>query len=453
MARFGVGMALMETHDGYESGTVREPRAGKRGAFLLERLCAVGQSGVCVRTLGGDRAGEMRITRLLRNPKITPEAMFAAAGARTAGLVNGRHILAIQDTTTLRDDGRQHSLLLHPTIAVDAMDGALYGLVQAELLHRHGGKKASRKQRAFADKESRRWLTAAEIAAALLLPAGAACVTVVADREGDIYEEFACRPAGVELLIRAAQDRCLADGRMLFKAVDGLAALGRVDIALPAAPGRPARTAILELRACPVRLARPGRPKQQAAALPATVDLTLVEAREINAPDGVEPAHWQLLTTHAVTNLAEARIIVGFYRNRWVIEQLFRTYKTHGFNIEAVRIADEKPFETLASATLIAAVQVMQLVRDRDGLAGRPLQDVFDAADQPALEAVCATLEGKTERQKNPHPPGSLAYAAWVCARLGGWTGYYGKPGPIVTLRGLLKFKAIAHGWNLGRIL
>ena len=50
--------------------------------------------------------------------------------------------------------------------------------------------------------------------------------------------------------------------------------------------------------------------------------------------------------------------------------------------------------------------------------------------DQPLLEAFCATLEGKTERQKNPHPKGSLAYAAWVAARLGGWTGYYGKPGP-----------------------
>jgi hypothetical protein len=31
--------------------------------------------------------------------------MIATARARTARLVKGRHILAIQDTTTLRDDG------------------------------------------------------------------------------------------------------------------------------------------------------------------------------------------------------------------------------------------------------------------------------------------------------------------------------------------------------------
>src|SRR5689334_8148894 len=146
---------------------------------------------------------------------------------------------------------------------------------------------------------------------------------------------------------------------------------------------------------------------------------------------GTEPAHWRLLTTHSAASLAAARHITGFYRQRWIIEQLFRVMKTKGFDIEAVRIIDEEPFENLTAATLIAAIQVLQMVRDRDGTAARPLEDVFETADQPALEAVCATLEGKTERQKNPHPKATLAYATWVCARLGGWTGYYGKPGTV----------------------
>ncbi len=41
---------------------------------------------------------------------------------------------------------------------------------------------------------------------------------------------------------------------------------------------------------------------------------------------------------------------------------------------------------------------------------------------------------------------------AWVFARLGGWTGYYGKPGPIVMLRGLTEFQSIKHGWNLRNV-
>lgn len=418
----------------------------------MDRLATVGQSGVRIRPLGGDRAGEMRITRFLRNEHVTTAEMFATACARTAGAVAGRHVLAIQDTTSLRDDGTQHSLLVHATIAVGAADGALLGLVDGEFLRRHGGKKAGHKAVAFAEKQSCRWLNGAQ-AAAELIAHGASCVTVIADREGDIYEEFACKPAQVELLVRAAQDRRLADGRKLFACAESWPELGRMTIQLPAAPGRAAREVTLALHAGGVTLGRPARRAAEAARLPEQVELCLVEAREVAAPAGAEPAHWRLLTTHAIASLGDAKQIVAFYRQRWTIEQLFRVYKTKGFDIEAVRIEDAAPFERLAAATLIAAVQVLQLVRDRDGAAKRPLQDVFEPDDQPALEAACAELEGKTERQKNPHPKGSLAYGTWVCARLGGWTGYYGKPGPIVVLNGFLRFKAISHGWRLGRLL
>ncbi|MDR3532583.1 MAG: IS4 family transposase [Rhodopila sp.] len=420
---------------------------------MLERLVTVGQAGVRVRPLGGDRAGEVRIGRFLRNPDVTPREMVASARARTAGLVAGRHILAIQDTTSLRDDGDQCSLQLHPTIAVDAADGALLGLVHAAFLRRTGGKKALCGKRPFDEKESRRWLDAT-IEAAQLAAAGAACVTVIADRECDIYDEFARRPAATELLIRAHHDRVLANGTRLYACTESLPELGRETLSLPAAPGRPARKVVLALRAGQVTLKRPMRNRAaETAKLPPQIVLSFVEAREIDPPGDATPAHWRLLTTHAVTTLADAKQITRFYRQRWTIEQLFRVMKTKGFNIEAVRMADAAPFENLTTATLIAAIQVLQLVRDRDGTGRRPLADVFDPADQPALEAVCQTLEGKTDRQKNPHDRGSLAYASWVCARLGGWTGYYGNPGPIVILNGFLRFKAMHHGWKLGRLV
>jgi DDE family transposase len=434
-------------------GQFGDPRRERVGRFLLARLIEVGQSGVRVRPLGGNRAGEVRLGRFLRNPHVTPAEMVKTASARTATLVEGRHILAIQDTTSLRDDGNQCSLQLHSMIAVDATDGALLGLVHAEFLRRTGGKKALCGKRPFEAKESRRWLDATN-AAAQLADAGAACVTVVADRECDIYDEFAHRPAATELLIRAHHDRVLKGGKRLYSCLDDRPELGRETILLPAAPGRPARQAVLALRAGEVTLKRPMRNRAaETAKLPPQITLTLVEAREIEPPAGATPAHWRLLTTHVVTTLADARQITRFYRERWTIEQLFRVMKTKGFDIEAVRIGDDAPFETLTAATQIAAIQVLQMVRARDGTSGRPVEDVFDPADQPALEAVCASLEGKTAPQQNPHAKGSLAYAAWVCARLGGWTGYYGPAGPVVTLQGFLRFKAMHHGWKLGRLV
>ena len=68
--------------------------------------------------------------------------------------------------------------------------------------------------------------------------------------------------------------------------------------------------------------------------------------------------------------------------------------------------------------------------------------------DQPILDALSTSLEGKTARQKNPHPSGTLAHAVWVLARLGGWTGYYRKPGPVTIMRGWNRFEGAKFGWN-----
>jgi hypothetical protein len=417
---------------------------------LYGRLVRYRGGSVSVRQLGRDRAGEMRITRFLHNRKVTLSAMMAATRARTCSQVGGRHVLAIQDTSALRVDEKGVGLSFHPVIAVDANTGTTLGLVDNLFLTRLGGEREKRKQRKFEEKDSRRWLTGAESASALA-EAGAACVTVVEDREGDIYECFAFKPANVEKLVRAAQDRSLIDGDFLFSRAETWDEAGRMTVELPAAPGRKARKAELSIRFGTVEIKRP---KHRAASdgLPASISVTLVIGQEIDPPEGQEPALWFLLTTHQVSDIADARRIIGFYRLRWTIEQLFRTMKTKGFDVEALRQEPDGPLEKLVTVILIAAIRVMQIVAERDGEARRPLRDVFDPDDQPILERVCQTLEGKTAKQKNPHPEGSLAYAAWVFARLGGWNGYYGKPGPIVMLRGLTQFHAIKHGWSIHNV-
>ena len=103
----------------------------------------------------------------------------------------------------------------------------------------------------------------------------------------------------------------------------------------------------------------------------------------------------------------------------------------------------------LVAAVAVAAVTVMQLVKARDGTTDQNLLEVFEPDDQPILEAISARLEGKTARQKNPYPQGSLAFAAWVIARLGGWDGYYGKPGPKTMRLGLEDFHRIKFGSTL----
>lgn len=408
----------------------------------------MGQRGLAVRSLGGSRAGEMRITRFLRNGKVSRAEIVAQACARTAGRVRGLHVVAIQDTTVVRERGRSRSLQAHPTIAADAETGAILGLAGLDFFARQGGVRARRKQRGFEEKASCRWLDGAR-AAAQLRAAGALKVTVIADREGDVYDLFALKPAETELLIRAAQERALVDGGLSLARLADAPEAGRMPVDVPAAPGRKARTALIALRCCAAEIKRPhGRGRR--SGLPESVGVHLVEAREIDPPPGEDGLLWRLITTHEAHSFEDARFLTGLYRRRWAIEELFRVLKTRGFDIERVTIA-EAPFEKLCAAALVAAVSVLQLVAERDGQLKRPLDDLFEPHERGGLEAVCKTLEGNTARQKNPHPEATLAYAAWVCARLGGWTGYYGKPGPVVMLRGLHQFRAIQHGWSLAR--
>lgn len=423
----------------------------------------VARPGPRIRRLGGSRAGEMRFRRFLHNRAVTASEMSRHAGALTARRVAGRHVVAVQDTSELALNprrGRERygpvakgsvGLLLHPVLAVEADTGALLGLVAMQLWNRERGERAPRRRRVTADKESQRWIDGAVAAGAVL--SAAASITMVADRESDIYELFAARPANVDLVVRAGQNRrvatSLGEPDLLFALIDGQPEQDRFATMIPAAPGRTAREATLAVRYAPVTLRRPLHGADPV--LPETLAVTLVDVRELSIPeDGSKPLQWRLLTTHCVASMADARRIIDLYRSRWTIEEYFRTLKTAGFDIEAAEIGDPHAMINLAAAAAVAAVTIKQLVQARDGGTGQRLDDGFEPDDQPVIEAICAKLEGKTERQKNPHPKGSLAFAAWVIARLGGWTGYYGKPGPKVMRIGLQDFRAIKYGASLG---
>jgi len=404
----------------------------------------------------------MQFTRFLRNGSVTPAAMSRHAGAQTARRVAGREVVAIQDTSELALGGRRvraegygpvgrggavGGLLLHPVLAVEVGSEALLGVVSLQVWNRSGGKRSSRHERVTSDKESQRWLDGMWQASEVL--AEAASVTVLCDSEGDMYELFGRRAGNVDLIVRSCQNRRIAttspsQAGLLFDLIDGQPEQGRITTQIAAAPGRSARTAELSVRFAPAALRRPRRADP---ALPETAAVTLVEVRETSLPaDGSKPIHWRLATSHTVSSLAQARHVVDLYRLRWIIEEFFSLLKKAGFDIEAAEISDPSAMMNFVAAATIAAVTVKQLVQARDGTTDQRLADAFDPDDQPLLEAVSARLEGKTERQRNPHPKASLAFAAWVIARLGGWTGYYGKPGPKIMRIGLAEFRAIKLG-------
>ena len=445
---------------------------GSLGRFGDRRLESVGGAlaaamqrhrTLCVHRLAKDRNQAIQFGRFLDNPAVTTHEMLTTAAGQTAERAIGRHVLAIADTTELHfpthdaskrgfgkgGNGADLGLFLHPVLAVDADGGGVIGVVHCEVLNRTAGTVSDRRRRPAEAKESRRWLHGAEMAGEVL--AGAAMTTVVADRESDVYDLFARRPPPVHLLCRSAQDRALVGDMLLSACCDGWPEQGRDTVTVPPRAGRPERQAVVTLRFGGVTLKRPRR--QQAADLPEAVALSVVDVREVDPPAGQEPVHWRLLTTHAVATVAEARRIVAWYRLRWTIEQVFRALKAHGLRIEDSQIEAARCFTKLAVVALIAAVRSMQLVLARDGRTGQPLADAVDPADIAALRGLNASLEGRTAKLKNPHDSTTLAWLAWIVARLGGWSGYtskgYKPPGPKTMHHGLLRLDPFLLGWRL----
>lgn len=423
----------------------------------------VARQSICLHRLGeGCRAQEVGFGRFLANDKVTTARLLKGWSEQTASAVNGRHVLAIQDTSELNfrtTQQRQRGLgeigkgvgrgvLLHAMVAVDAATGSCLGLVAGSVYTRQGRVQTPHSKRTLQDKESRRWIETAAAAKSVL--AQAASVTVVADRESDIYAEWATLPGeNFHLLTRVMHDRAVAGGGALSSAAAKLAFVATRTVDLPVTSQRAARRAALSLRFGVVEVQRPqGR---DAKGLPKTVTLTLLEVIERDPPEGAEPVHWRLLTTHNVADVTAAWRIVDWYRLRWTIEQLFRLMKSQGLQIEDSQVANAEGLIKLAAIATKAAAVILQLVQARDGTSGEPAANAFGEPELAVLDGLNHKLQGKTALQKNPHPERSLAWASWIIAKLGGWDGYPSSkpPGPITFRHGLQYFRAIVDGCTL----
>jgi len=245
-------------------------------------------------------------------------------------------------------------------------------------------------------------------------------------------------------------DRPIAEGGKLSTAA--LQPAGSAEIDLVARAGRPARTATIVACFGRVTLKRPAATRE--AGLPETVTVSVVEVVEPNPPQGAEPILWRLLTTHDIADAAMAWRVIGWYRLRWVIEQLFRTLKQQGLQVEDSQLETAEGLLKLTAIATRAACITLQLVQARDGRSQQQSEIAFTPAEIQTLEALVPRLEGATAAQKNPHPPRSLAWAAWVIAKLGGWDGYKSSkpPGPITFRHGLEYFYAVAYGHSLNDV-
>ena len=216
---------------------------------------------VCLRQLGGNRAGEMRLGRWLSNEQVTVNELIENITSKNISLT--RHILGIQDTTEINyqahagrvtgglgtvGNGTDVGYFMHPMLLIDAELETCLGLGSIKTWARTTKARTDYAKQAIEEKESYRWLETVEQTKKNLPEV--AQLTIIADRESDIYEEWDRIPdQKTHMITRCCRDRKLAAEMMLYTYVNSLQVSGLYEFEVEARVGkRSAHKARLEIK-------------------------------------------------------------------------------------------------------------------------------------------------------------------------------------------------------------
>ena len=407
------------------------------------------------------RAETKAAYRFLDHPETSLETILESHyQATVARMSREKVILAVQDTTSLNYTahpatenlgpiGSQKEgaigLLVHSTMAFNP-EGTPLGLLDVQCWARDGadfGKKKRRQSLPIEQKESYKWLESFRKVAQAQKHCPETTVVSVGDREADVYELFELAlsdPSGSKLLIRAEQDRLLAEGQgHLWEKMAQQEVSGIQEIQVPRQKNRPARVARLEVRFARVSLKSPKNKKWRP-------ELTLwaVWAREVEAPPQGERIEWMLLTTVPVTTFEEAIEKLAWYTIRWGIEVYHRTLKS-GCKVEERQLGHADRIETCLAIDLVVAWRIFHLANLGRETPNVPCTVFFEEAEWKALVAYI------TQNPKPPEKPPTLREALRMVATLGGFLGRKGdgEPGTKSLWLGLQRLDDLSSIWKL----
>ncbi|MBW4426866.1 MAG: IS4 family transposase [Nostoc desertorum CM1-VF14] len=364
-------------------------------------------------------------------------------------------VLAIQDTTELNytshkalsktgylDSKYAKGLKVH-SVFTTSPQGIPLGIIGQQVWSRKEeelGKAEDRKQKSTSQKESIRWLDALNTTESII-PESVQVVTI-ADREADIYDLFAySRRQGSDFLIRATQNRCLADCEQhLWEKLESVDSLGTITLTVKRNPTRPPRTATLTLRYRTITIAPPQNRAKTELLTPITLQAILVT--EVAPPPQIEPICWLLLTTLEISGLEDVLQYVQWYSYRWLIERYHYVLKS-GCGIEKLQLETAQRLEMALATYSIVAWRLLWLTYLARCSPDSSCEQVLAPHEWQALYTTI-------HHQPYPYPtPPTLTQAVNWIARLGGFLGRKGdgSPGVKVLWRGLSRLHDIVVGW------
>jgi hypothetical protein len=370
---------------------------------------------------------------------------------RTSG-----HYLILGDTTVVNfgnqreieglgiiGSGKHQGFLLHSGLMVDAESEELIGLAGQTIYYRRRCPTGeTHRERLARDRESRVWGDVIELVGP---PAENVIYTHVFDRGADNFEVY-CRLLlqRSQWVVRAAQRTRITiapDGtkQRLQDYVDTLPARGTYQLEVRANNNQPARTAKIEVRGGMVMMPVPRdtSPFVRECGISMIV-MNVVEAREVDAPSGVTPLRWVLLTSHAATTLEECLYVIEIYEKRPLIEEWHKALKT-GCQLESRLYETAERLEVITAFLSVVAVRLVQL---KTVARAEPERSARQVVPLRWIEMLQRLQKGKHRRIT------TVREFYRGLARLGGFLARRrdGEPGWITIWRGFEKIHLMIRG-------
>ncbi len=384
-------------------------------------------------------------------------------------------VLLIQDTTEIDyhqhpktsglgpiGNGNHHGFLLQTVLAVEPASRQVLGIAHQEpFLRQPAPAKETKQQRLARERESQVWERSVQ---ALGSPPASVRWVHVGDRYSDIFAFLRlCREQQCDFLVRACQDRCVdllveqAETPVpprshhperpspptlhLFEEVRSWAAQAHDEVEVGATQKHPARTARVALSWRPLRLLPP---RSQEAKHWHPLLVWVIHVWELDAPEGVEPLEWVLLSSVPTQTAEQAQERVEWYRARWMVEDYHQGLKT-GCQIEQRHIQDYEGLRTLLGFLSPLAVRLMQL---RAASRQDPEQPARQVLPSDVVEVVAYLDQRSAETM--------TVQQCWhAIARFGGYLGRKrdGPPGWKTLWRGWLHIQTLLEGVHLAPFL